>query len=778
MSTATIFQRNKRLYLDEESKLYESIQDTSFATQFQLWLDSTIADLDVQFESCEQQLSELQQSVAVDEGKYWCSKTVTQHCNLHLDERRLISKHGATSGGATGADGGAGAGNAAAGNQQPSSPGSASAGAVLSASHPSWPDVIQLVSCLHQLKSRSSITPKQSKFVEQCEQEFQHVVFEPRELRHIADALNTKLLDDVVTRSVFTELTKYQCAIDELAPDLAQCEELLDAALMNGEVALAEDISKKQLELYEHMLKLICEQYPIIHTHHTEAVEHQRRRRWAIFRMASRDITTVVDSKTRQVEACEEDLLKIRDQLQNYNRDDNFQRKRYEEDRSASDTFLTQNKEKQQGCWNRIYELFQQLQGCQEQLGTLAQQRRKEIDRRLALEEREAGRRSGHDSFIHAAAAHAQKLQDTIDNAIAARELAKSLNAFVLDGSDSVTAKYDRQQASLNEMLRLVQHHHFKRYSDYTIAGSRYLYRKQKALDNISAEIRSAEMQRELFAETLDPRAKKHASEHAGLQYRKRDVGEEVLTIRHKLDAAEKAIAPTLQSFAFHGIPFVHPREIADKMNTDRASKILDYRDIVNPSVPVGDRILKDEETQLTQLKTLTVQAETAREEKARLVASKPRAPGHSQQQSASFQRFQAILDRKLDTPTTQQQQQLASSGGQVAASGTAQKQLTSVNNSIRSVTDVVPVVADGGAAGPSSSVALSTGGGQQQNPDGQSFRALYRYKARAADELSFEKGDIVVCIAAAMEEGWCRGVSNQRTGLFPMNYVSPLVDT
>ncbi|CUG93762.1 paraflagellar rod protein, putative [Bodo saltans] len=456
MSTATIFQRNKRLYLDEESKLYESIQDTSFATQFQLWLDSTIADLDVQFESCEQQLSELQQSVAVDEGKYWCSKTVTQHCNLHLDERRLISKQGgATSGGATtGADGGAGAGNAAAGNQQqPSSPGSAAAGAaVLSASHPSWPDVIQLVSCLHQLKSRSSITPKQSKFIEQCEQEFQHVVFEPRELRHIADALNTKLLDDVVTRSVFTELTKYQCAIDELAPDLAQCEELLDAALMNGEVALAEDISKKQLELYEHMLKLICEQYPIIHTHHTEAVEHQRRRRWAIFRMASRDITTVVDSKTRQVEACEEDLLKIRDQLpdlaqceelldaalmngevalaediskkqlelyehmlkliceqypiihthhteavehqrrrrwaifrmasrdittvvdsktrqveaceedllkirdqlQNYNRDDNFQRKRYEEDRSASDTFLTQNKEKQQGCWNRI----------------------------------------------------------------------------------------------------------------------------------------------------------------------------------------------------------------------------------------------------------------------------------------------------------------------------------------------------------------------------------------------------------------------------------------
>lgn len=57
---------------------------------------------------------------------------------------------------------------------------------------------------------------------------------------------------------------------------------------------------------------------------------------------------------------------------------------------------------------------------------------------------------------------------------------------------------------------------------------------------------------------------------------------------------------------------------------------------------------------------------------------------------------------------------------------------------------------------------------------EGATFRALYPYKARAADELSFEVHSKIVCISRAPEEGWFKGVCNQRTGLFPINYVEP----
>lgn len=58
---------------------------------------------------------------------------------------------------------------------------------------------------------------------------------------------------------------------------------------------------------------------------------------------------------------------------------------------------------------------------------------------------------------------------------------------------------------------------------------------------------------------------------------------------------------------------------------------------------------------------------------------------------------------------------------------------------------------------------------------EGAVFCVLYPYKARAPDELNLEENDRVVCISRTAEEGWFKGVCNQRTGLFPINYVEPV---
>jgi hypothetical protein len=705
---ATIFQRNRRAYLEEEAKLHDVLADKTFQTHFQSWLDGTIAQLDMQFEACEQQLGELQQNVAVDEGNYWNSKTIMQHCNLHIDAKRLIRK------------------------------------GVEVSEHPSWAELIRLVSVLHQLKSKGFITPTQTRFIENCESELKNVVFEPREITFIVNALETKLKDDGNSRSVFSDLTKYQNAIDEVAADLDQCEQLLEAALMNGDVALAEDISYRQLEMYEHVLKLVTDQYPIINQFYAEATLNERRRRWAIFRMANKDIGSVIEAKRRQVEACEEDQIKIKEQLQNYTADDGFQRKRYEIDRSESDAFLQQNKEKQQGVWNRIYGMLQELQTCQEQLEGLAEQRQREIDRRLRMEEREASRRSGHEAFIRAAAAHAQKLQDTIDNSLRAKDIAKALNDFVLDGCDSVTSKYDKQQKTLNEMLRLVQQHHFKRFSDYYVACSRLLYRKNAALVQINNAIDDNVVKRELMSETFDPTAKKYADENRVLESKKRGLAEEIVSLRHRLGVSENSIKLTLQAFQLNGIKYVHPKDIVEKVNFDRTFKMLDFRAMVDPGVSKNDRE-RIEETQSLEL----LRAQIAAQKDAALKA--PIKPSQTLM-NTPYQRFAAILDRPLDMPSTSTAAAPAASASGSAHSG-----------------------GGGGDVAPQeqqTSSAFAAPAGSMQL-EGCSLRALYRYKARAADELTFEKGDIIVCIAAAAEEGWYKGVCNQRAGLFPVNYVT-----
>ena len=54
--------------------------------------------------------------------------------------------------------------------------------------------------------------------------------------------------------------------------------------------------------------------------------------------------------------------------------------------------------------------------------------------------------------------------------------------------------------------------------------------------------------------------------------------------------------------------------------------------------------------------------------------------------------------------------------------------------------------------------------------------RVVYAYEATRPDELSLME-DAIVFILRKNEDGWYEGVMDGITGLFPGNYVSPLLD-
>ncbi|AAQ15890.1 paraflagellar rod protein, putative [Trypanosoma brucei brucei TREU927] len=751
--STTLFQRNKHIYIQEEDKLKDILSDEAFHEKVISWLESTITELDLQFEICDQKLAELQQNISVESGNYWCSKTVIKHCNLHLDVKNISS---------SGAD---------------------------TEQHATIPEVVHAVSSLQLLKTQPFITPKQKRFIEQCEAELSSVVFEPRELGFISNALRVKLREGSNARSLLGSLAEFQNTIEVLSPDVDKCEQLLEASISNGEMALAEEISERQLKIYERILQLITDQYPIITNHYVESRVNDRRQRWAIFRMADKDITAVIEGKNRQIEACEEDLLKIKEQIENYNNDDTHQRKRYETDRGLSDEFLQKNREQQQGVWNRMFELAREMQQCQVELSKLAQKRRKEIERRLQMEEREAGRRSGHESFLKAVSEHAQKLQNIVTNAIKAKDLATSLNNFVLDGCDTIASKVDKRQNTFSEMLRAIQSHHFKRYSDYYLAASRYLYRKERRLMQLDEEIRDNEIKKELHTESLDVNAKKYVEANKILLLKRRELGHQIVAIRANLDKASEDIEPTLSSLRFAGVEYVHPSEIAKKVNLNRHSTILDYREKVTPSTTFDEKVKVEEEKTLLQIRAAIEQENSERASYRRtqlpMLEAKYRTPLQRQ--------VGALLDRRLnDTPSAgspsasypkavthplpghQKVPGTHGAGGEepdrAAATLSAKPShlVSSRRNSLEEMGDGV-----GGDAS-TASHGVQLGINDVLRVEGRSLRALYPYKARAPDELTFDEGEVIVCVSRAQEEGWLKGVCNQRTGLFPINYVAP----
>eukprot|EP01062_Namystynia_karyoxenos_P073890 TRINITY_DN70702_c0_g1_i1.p1 TRINITY_DN70702_c0_g1~~TRINITY_DN70702_c0_g1_i1.p1 ORF type:complete len:774 (+),score=374.59 TRINITY_DN70702_c0_g1_i1:92-2323(+) len=709
----------KQAFFQQEDTLHALSSSTEFSERMQQWREQASARFASEYDQCQRQLDMLQRQAAVEPGSYWNSRMIAKHCNLMLDERRLIRKDQGQ----------------------------------LPTDRPSWSDVVKLTSTLNNLKTKGFISQKQVKFIEQVENQLKNCFFEGRELRRITEALATKLSEEIEQQTMTADLTKHEHVIADLLPDLENCENLLEAAQLNGDMALAEEIAYNQIALHQRLLGIVQEQYPIIRKRQEDSKEFKRRRRWAIFRMANRDVASVVELKFRQIEACEEDTQKIKFQVENYSQDDRQQRRRFDLDRSESDKFLAENEKLQKEQWARIERLQQELRQAQEELGRLADQRKREIERRVVLTEKEEGRLQGHGAFLACSRAYLDNLEATIENAERAKDIAKAINDFILDGCDNVALKFDRTEAMLNEMATRVNRQYLKQFTDYYLALGRLMYKKEKKRSQLSQTIEDCHIKLEMSIDTIDPMAKKYAQQKKNMTEQRRILDAELEQLQSRMRTSSKEFEPVALGLRELGIPFVHPQEILEKSALDRMSKITDFRDLANLTEQRIERQLEEEAATINAEKEAHKVKVRAAQRAQRQRQLEPRPPGAppgtdkafpGKYQAAAYQRYQHMVDGVL-------------SAGQEAPEGA-----------------VVP------AKTPAAVAAAAAAAEEQQTVaplpkrlEGRMVQALYAYKARATDELSFSKGDKIVVINEGGEEGWYYGICNQKTGLFPANYVT-----
>eukprot|EP00759_Apiculatamorpha_spiralis_P021188 PhF_6_TR26183/c0_g1_i1/m.37220 len=677
--------------------------------------------------------------VCQTEAFVWGGKDIITEANLLLDEHRIMNEQGLLGDRAK--------------------------------YRPSWNDITKLTSTLSSLKSKGYISAKDIVLLDKVSNNLSKACFEARELQRITEALTTKLTEEMELFGLGQELAKYELVLNDLNPDVENCETLFEAAMLNGDVAVAEEIAYNQVALQERLLRLVEDQYPAIQHRQADAKEFRRQRRWAIFRTAGNDITGVVEGKNRHIDLCEEDIVKLAQTIKDHTASLHQRESQIDSDRVESNKFLETNENKQFAIFHKLDDLRNEVKQCEQDLLALQAERSHEIHRIIEMEENYATFRSRTHGFLSGAQKFMDRLQNTLENSRLARDLCGILQEFMLGGCSNIETKFEKADEHMSEMEAKVDKQFCKHATGYYLNVGRLLHKKQAKAKQLAEEIENARVQLEFCVDRLDPGAKRHAQQRQEYRQQKDLIDREIHRLQEKLETVNKKWDLVAVRLKARGVPFAHPEDVLNKATTLRQQRLLDMRDTLNITEDKIGHVLEKESTSIQQdreqLRVHLMDSQKAK--KAALTVKAPRPPANAQQQahSKSYQRYsQMVSDMNLHEislayPTSA----AAINGGKTVK----EMVLTTTNASQQQHQQ---------SASPAARRASTHHVAPSMDPGallGRTLVARYTYKSRAPDELTFVKGDMIVCVALGQEEGWFVGVSNQRTGLFPYNYVEVL---
>eukprot|EP00760_Papus_ankaliazontas_P007915 PhM_4_TR13597/c0_g1_i1/m.63680 len=661
---------------------------------------------------------------------------------------------------------------------------------------PTWNDVTRLTGTLNSLRTKGYINKKEVYTLEQVSNNLSKALFEARELQRISEALASKLSEEAEQHGLGQELARYEQVLQDLTPDVENCENLFEAAMLNGDVGIAEEIAYNQIALQERMLKLVEDQYPAIQHKQADAKHARRQRRWAIFRTAGSDINGVADNKSRHIESCEEDIARLSTYVKEKETELGQKEEQLDADRIEAIKFLDTNAQKQRNVFLTIEDLCAKLTEAENDLRHLQHERVTEVKRVVQLEEEFCEYSNKTKGFLSGAEMFLDRLRNTLDSSLLARDVCSMLQDFLLGGVANIELKFDKADSMLAELEMKVDRQFLKYLTSYFLNVGRLVHKKQAKTKALDEQIQTAQVRLEFCVDSLDPQAKRHALDRDELKRQRDQIGAQISVLCGKLENMRVQWEPVAKRLRAAGAVFADPDDLVAQSSLNRHQKILGMRETMNVTEAKVNKALDSESINVQvareDLRVSMMNQQQAKHASIGLKQPRPPASAQAQAHNKAHSRYlQMCNDLKLDEmsvhPGPRSHMSTTSGNGGVTAkdlisrtiaqTSPKKKTISAVGDpNERSVSFVDDDIGLSSSENHSSSRKSSKSVPHLQDVHdlvGKTVVARYSYKSRAPDELSFVKGDLIVCVSPGGEEGWFVGVCNQRTGMFPYNYVN-----
>lgn len=308
------------------------------------------------------------------------------------------------------------------------------------------------------------------------------------------------------------------------------------------------------------------------------------------------------DAKRRLKQRCETDLKHIHDAIQKADLEDAEAMKRFAAQKDKSERFLRDNLEKQDECWRKIQDLERQLQ----KLGT---ERFEEVKRRIEENDREEKRKVEYQQFLEVVSQHKKLLELTVYNCDLAIRVTGLIEELVAESCSAIKARFDRTCQELADLRLEVHKEYLEFFRMLYLTLGNVIYKKEKKLEEMDRNIRTAHIQLEFCIETFDPNAKKHSDQKKQLYMVRAQTEEELAMLKEKQAKSQEDFQFCEEALVAAGIEFTHPADEQNEEILNRRSKMVEYRAHLSKQEEVKIAAEREEIKRAKQLKAAMKQS-------------------------------------------------------------------------------------------------------------------------------------------------------------------------
>lgn len=361
--------------------------------------------------------------------------------------------------------------------------------------------------------------------------------------------------------------------VDELAKLAAQDQKMhalqLEAA-DDGNIAANEGYMCERVTILEAISDAITYKFQLLDREETSTLKSNVDNIQAASVSVAAGVAERKDNVTQKQKRVQADLTALEDSMRRADADDEVAASGFRQDLDSSDSLMLSNATESEEIWNQIHQLEARLQ-------SLAAQRRDEADRRVKAVEREERRRVDMSHFRAYAGAHHEKLFSML-RSLEADELMcdmmdETLRGFAVLGFEKLA--FDRMEIHNARSAALMEHlTHFR--VQYLHLGE-LLFKKDRALEELTQRSQYALAQQELAMDSFNPRAKEFAIQKEALDIDSGKLKHEISLLQSKASLYVQAFKPTDRALQSEGKVFEHPVDELHIINKDKSVKIAAF---------------------------------------------------------------------------------------------------------------------------------------------------------------------------------------------------------